>query len=321
MLREECALDPGGLAASAAPSGPEARPAVKVPAVDWWITSRCNLACDFCYGPEPGKDPVALRGQILSAIGACSTEVVTFCGGEPLLVRDVDVYAKRLADGGKRTILNTNGSLLLKRLAQGFGLAFSAVGLSIDGSTETVHGAMRGVKADLSVVLAAAERVLAESGVSLKLATVVSAVNQHDLPSLAKLVGALKPDIWRLYQYSARGAQNSGQQRHTLSGDDFRRIAQAAAQRAAPVLTVAASEEQTAGCLIVDPAGNVLVPTAIGYARQGNCLDDPIDEIWAKIASPGPIIENKRWHSVLDGESAGAGKTRLADRPAGHYSG
>jgi MoaA/NifB/PqqE/SkfB family radical SAM enzyme len=293
---------------------------VKVPAVDWWITSRCNLACDFCYGPEPGKDPVALRGQILSAIADCSTDVVTFCGGEPLLVREVDVFAKQLADNGKRTVLNTNGSLLLKRLSQGFGLAFSMVGLSIDGSTETVHRAMRGMKADLSVVLAAADKVLEASGISLKVATVVSAVNQNDVPSLAELVGRLKPDIWRLYQYSARGGQNFGQQRHALSGDDFRRIAEEAAKRAAPVPTVPASEELTAGCLIVDPAGDVLVPTATGYARQGNCLNDPIDEIWAKIASPGTIIENKRWHSILDSESAGAGEIRLADRPTEHYS-
>jgi MoaA/NifB/PqqE/SkfB family radical SAM enzyme len=313
-------LGPGGRAASAVPSRPPTAPPVKVPAVDWWITSRCNLACDFCYGPEPGKDPVALRGQILSAIAACSTDVVTFCGGEPLLVRDVDVYARQLADSGKRTVLNTNGSLLVKRLAQGFGLAFSAVGLSIDGSTETMHRAMRGVKADLKVVLDAAEKVLDESGISLKLATVVSAVNQHDLPSLADLVAKLKPDIWRLYQYSVRGAQNSGQQRHTLSGDDFREIAAAAARRAAPVLTMPASEELTAGCLIVDPAGNVLLPTASGYAQQGNCLKEPIDEIWAKVASQGTIVENKRWHSVLDSEPARAVEIKLADRPAGHYS-
>jgi MoaA/NifB/PqqE/SkfB family radical SAM enzyme len=295
-------LDPEGPAASAILPEPPAGPAVKVPAVDWWITSRCNLACDFCYGPEPGRDPVFLREQILSAIADCSTDVVTFCGGEPLLVRDVDVYARRLADQGIRTVLNTNGSLLLKRLGQGFGLAFSMVGLSIDGSTAAVHRAMRGEKADLSVVLAAAEKIRESTGVSLKLATVVSAVNQHDLPSLASLVAELKPDIWRLYQYSSRGAQNSGQQRHTLSGVDFRKIAEAAAQRAAPVRTAAAPEELTAGCLIVDPAGNVLVPTADGYARHGNCLETPIDEIWARIASPGTIIENKSWHAVIDAQ-------------------
>ena len=85
-----------------------------------------------------------LRETILSAIENCSTAVVTFCGGEPLLVREIDRYAKELADKGKRTVLNTNGSLLRKRLGQGLELAFAVVGLSIDGSTEAVHRAMRG---------------------------------------------------------------------------------------------------------------------------------------------------------------------------------
>ena len=74
-----------------------------------------------------------------------------------------------------------------------------------------------------------------------------------------------------------------------------------------------------AGCLIVDPAGNVLVPTAVGYAHQGNCLESSIDEIWARIASPDTIIENKRWHSVLAGEQADRPR-QVADGPAGHYT-
>jgi hypothetical protein len=54
-----------------------------------------------------------------------------------------------------------------------------------------------------------------------------------------------------------------------------------------------------AGCLIVDPAGNVLQPTGAGYISHGNCLKEPIDDIWARIPSPVTIIENKRWLSVL----------------------
>ena len=119
---------------------------------------------------------------------------------------------------------------------------------------------MRGTKADHGEVLRAAQVVTGLPGVSLKLGTVVSAVNRDDLPSLAALVGRLKPDIWRLYQYSARGVQNHGQRRHTLSEDEFRDLAGQAAHRAAPVPTAPSSENQTAGCLIVDPAGTVLQP-------------------------------------------------------------
>jgi MoaA/NifB/PqqE/SkfB family radical SAM enzyme len=273
---------------------------IEIPSVDWWITSRCNLACDFCYGPSASRrDPVGLREAILSAIEKCSAAVVTFCGGEPLLVRDIGRYARKLTDSGKRTILNTNGSLLQTRVCRGLDLAFAVVGLSIDGSSEAVHRAMRGAKADFDEVLRAAELVVKTPGMSLKLATVVSSVNRDDLPSLAALVRQLRPDIWRLYQYSSRGEQNTGQQRHSLSEDEFRSLAERAAALAAPVPTAPVSGA-AAGCLIVDPEGNVLQPVGeYDYQRHGNCLEQSIDDIWAKMPSTAPIIENKRWLTVV----------------------
>jgi MoaA/NifB/PqqE/SkfB family radical SAM enzyme len=290
---------------------PAASAASAPPSIDWWITSRCNLACDFCFGPKPDRDPASLRGAIVDRIERSSAAVVTFCGGEPLVVRDVGRYARRLAESGKRTVLNTNGSLLRKRLEQGLDFAFDAVGLSIDGSTEFVHRAMRGAKADLGETLRAAQFVADRPETSLKIGTVVSAVNRDDLPSLATLVAHLKPDVWRLYQYSARGAQNSGQQRHHLSEEEFRGLAAEAAWLAEPVPTAPSTESQTAGCLIVDPNGNVLQPTQVGYITHGNCLREPIDDIWAKIPSTVSIIENKRWLSVLADrprEAVGAGQ-------------
>jgi MoaA/NifB/PqqE/SkfB family radical SAM enzyme len=275
---------------------PETLPAA-IPSVDWWIISQCNFACDFCYGPVPGRDPVSLRADILAAIKDSSAEVVTFCGGEPLLVRGIDRYARDLAGAGKRTVLNTNGSLLRRRVAQGLELAFSAVGLSIDGSTQAIHGAMRGDKADLEEVLRAARLVSSTPGLSLKLATVVSKVNQYDLPFLAELVRGLNPDIWRLYQYSRRG--NKAQRRHAMSEAEFSRLADEMAARVAPVPTAPSSEELNAGCLIVDLSGNVIQPTRESYIRRGNCLEDPIDRIWSEIPTAATIIENKRWLSVL----------------------
>ena len=127
--------------------------------MDWWITSRCNLACDFCYGPVPSRDPVERREGILAALRNCSAPVVTFCGGEPLLVRKIDQYAASLSTYGKYTVLNTNGLLLRKRLSQGFQMAFDVVGISIDGSTQAIHRAMRGPNADLDEALSAAEAI------------------------------------------------------------------------------------------------------------------------------------------------------------------
>jgi MoaA/NifB/PqqE/SkfB family radical SAM enzyme len=264
------------------------------------MTSHCNLACDFCYGPVPGHDPVERRPGLLEALAASSARVVTFCGGEPLLIRRIDQYAATLAQRGKSTVLNTNGQLLRRRLDQGFGLgSFAMVGISIEGSTPGVHRAMRGEKADLDEVIEAARRVSKEPGVSLKLATVVSGVNQENLPALARTVRDLAPDIWRLYQYSSRGDQNVGQQRHWLPEDEFRRLAQTVTELAAPVPTAPSTEAETEGCLIVDPSGNVLQPAGAEYVRRGNCLEEPLDDIWAKIPAQSAIINNKRCQSVL----------------------
>jgi MoaA/NifB/PqqE/SkfB family radical SAM enzyme len=197
-------------------------------------------------------------------------------------------------------VLNTNGELLRKRLDQGLRLAdFAMVGISIEGSTAEVHQAMRGEKADLDEVIDAARLVTREPGVGLKIGTVVSGVNQDNLPALARTVRDLAPDIWRLYQYSSRGDQNRGQQRHWLAGDAFMRLVKEATDLAMPVPTAPSTETETEGCLIVDPAGNVLQPAGTRYFRYGNCLEEPLDRIWAEIPARSAVINNKRWLSVL----------------------
>ena len=298
-------MNASGTLAEAVSAALLARPKAEIPSVDWWVTSHCNLACDFCYGPVPGKDPVERRDDILEALAASSARVVTFCGGEPLLIRKIGQYAARFRQCGKSTVLNTNGEFLRRRLDQGLRLAdFALVGISVDGSTPEVHRAMRGDKADLDEVMAAARLVAREPGVSLKLATVVSDVNRDDLPALARTVRDLDPDVWRLYQYSSRGDQNTGQQRHSLPDDEFRRLVEEVADRAAPVPTAPSAEAETEGCFIVDPAGNVLQPLGARYVRRGNCLEAPLDCIWAKIPARSTIINNKRWLSILSWPTA-----------------
>jgi len=271
-----------------------------IPSVDWWITSRCNLSCDFCYGPEPGKDPVSLRGEILAAIQASSAGAVTFCGGEPLLVREVADYAGHLASAGKRTILNSNGLLLRKRFEESADFPFSVVGLSIEGSSDKVHRDMRGAKADLAEVLAAAAFVSTMPDVSLKVATVVSAVNRDDLGNLAELIrDEIKPTVWRLYQYSSRGAINHGQHRHRLEDHEFKELTEKAIELAHPVPVVPSDENATAGCLIIDPRGDVLQPVDDGYQTLGNCLHQPIDDIWSGASFSDTVQDNKRWLAVL----------------------
>jgi radical S-adenosyl methionine domain-containing protein 2 len=277
-----------------------AEPEPRIPSVDWWITSRCNLACDFCYGPVPAKDPVELRDMIFEAIAASSARVVTFCGGEPLLIRKIGRYAAQFRKRGKSTVLNTNGQLLRRRVREGLKLGdFDMVGISVDGPTRDVHRMMRDGDADLREVLAAARLVRWDPDVRLKIGTVVSEINRDSLPELAAIVRKLRAEVWRLYQYSSRGGQNFGQRRHRLPDEEFWLLAKEAAYLATPVPTVPSTEAETAGCLIVDPEGNVLQPVGAEYVKRGNCLEEPLDRIWTEVPAQATIIDNKRWLSVL----------------------
>jgi MoaA/NifB/PqqE/SkfB family radical SAM enzyme len=270
---------------------------------DWRVTSHCTLSCDFCYGPVPGKDPVHLRSSIACALIDSSVSIVTFCGGEPLLVREVGDYATRLHEAGKRTVLNTNGSLLRQRIDAGMPMDFDVVGLSLDGSTEAMHREMRGTRADFHAVWEAAKIIASYPNITLKIATVVSRVNRRDILSLAEQIRGIGPGIWRLYQYVPLGPYNRGRERHELSVEDFLEIAESAREAAAPVQVFSSTaHSQGTGCLIISMDGAVFQATSEGDVIHGNCLDSPLDQIWHDIEnSQGGqlIVQNKGWHDLV----------------------
>jgi MoaA/NifB/PqqE/SkfB family radical SAM enzyme len=271
-----------------------------IPSVDWWITSRCNLACDFCYGPVPAADPVHLRDRIADAISAAPARAVTFCGGEPLLVKKLPQYASRQRESGKLTILNTNGELFRRRFGSTRDLPFDVVGISLDGATEEVHRRMRGDAANHAETVAAARLVASRRGrTKLKIATVLSSVNAAQVPQLARLVRDIGPDVWRIYQYSPWGPQNRGGARHEVSPSDFQAAVACASADAAPVPVQSSAVASTVGCLIVDSTGRVLRPQVAGYATIGSCLDEPIVDLWYRSPHRAEIYENKRWLVAL----------------------
>jgi MoaA/NifB/PqqE/SkfB family radical SAM enzyme len=269
---------------------------VDIPSIDWWVTSRCNLSCDFCYGPKPAADPIHLRDLIAARISSSPTRVVTLCGGEPLLVRKISEYAERQRAAGKLVVLNTNGELLRRRFDSTSSLPFDIVGISIDGADADMHGRMRGVNADFAETLAAARWLRdCRHEVKRKIATVVSRVNAGHIEELALLVRDLAPDVWRLYQYSPWGPQNHGQNRYGITEKEFADAVGRASAVAAPVDVRGSTMAATGGCLIVDPSGQVLRQEGDGYMAIGNCLDELMADVWRRAPQQAMIRTNKLW--------------------------
>jgi MoaA/NifB/PqqE/SkfB family radical SAM enzyme len=277
-----------------------------ISSVDWWITSRCNLACDYCYGPEPGQDPVELRDSVANAIGESEAEIVTFCGGEPLTVKDIFRYAREFQRRGKRTVLNTNGELLRGRVQAESDFPFDLVGFSLEGDTPERHGEMRqtvkGEPANLAETFAAAQLVKTDTKAQLKVANVVSAVSVSWLRDLIWFERyELGPDRIRLYHYNPNGPNgyNRGRDRHAISKVDFDTAVKEAERQAYPY-EIHASDNESQHCLIVDPNGGVSVSTKDGYKLLGNCLDESITAILGERSEYARLVNrNKQWIGAL----------------------
>jgi MoaA/NifB/PqqE/SkfB family radical SAM enzyme len=272
-------------------------------AADWLITNECDVACDFCHGVDRRQRYVNIDHRpTVSALVRSPVGEVTLCGGEPALVRDVHWYAITLRRAGIRVTLNTNGINLTNRVCGNTGFmveAFDRIGISIHGSTPEVQLTMMGPGANLAASWEAAQYV-ATRPVKLKIATVLSRANQDDIMNLARKVADLRPDVWRIYMYARRGVMNVGQDRHTLSENEFVDLAAQAAALAAPVLTIPATEDDTQGCLLIGPHGDVMVPVGNRHIIVGHVLMKTLENIWRedvpRVVPDMSVFErNKRW--------------------------
>src|SRR5262249_43483058 len=154
------------------------------------------------------------------------------------------------------------------------------IGVSIDGPTEAANSEMRGPGASLSEALDFA-RFAISRGTQVKIMTVVSAANQEAVQAMAGLIRDLQPSVWRVYQYSGRGTENSGHARHAISSQQFLSVVDALRSELPTVPIAPSTDLETGGCLIVGVDGEVLQPTTYGYRSLGSVFESAIDSLWS----------------------------------------
>ena len=152
---------------------------------DWRITSKCNLACDFCYGPVPKRDPKEAVPLILGRLLESPVKKVTFCGGDPLIVVKDTVDSAIVLQQDQRpriVIVNVNGELVRRRLipeldSRGIPPPINIIGFSIEGPDAQTHKAMRsgrGREANFEETIEGYRWSQTQTDMGLKVATVFS---------------------------------------------------------------------------------------------------------------------------------------------------
>ncbi|MCL6451131.1 MAG: PqqD family peptide modification chaperone, partial [Acetobacteraceae bacterium] len=112
------------------------------------VTSRCNMACPYCYARageehEPDLNAETLERVVREAAQLGATKLA-LSGGEPLLRDDLERIAGAGKAAGLKVQLLTNGCLLTRERAERLIPVLDLVQVSIDGWDEESNSRTRG---------------------------------------------------------------------------------------------------------------------------------------------------------------------------------
>lgn len=185
------------------------------------FADKCNLGCKFCYIPF-SRSPVREKEvrRVLERLIGLGVRTITIGGGDPLMYGFIPDVVSDIRPSLSFLQLDSNLVTLTKQVVDAISPFVDVLGVPLDGSRSSVHDYMRSAPGHFDTVLDALS--LLGSAIPLKVNTVLSGVNQDDLPHLAMLVGDLNPRLWSIYQFWPIGARASRfAKRFTLSADSY----------------------------------------------------------------------------------------------------
>ena len=174
--------------------------------IDVNLTSKCNLDCTFCWGPNhsiPDGLTTVQWKQLIGYFAKNGTRSVIFTGGEPLLREDVDEVIKYTYELGLYTTLSTNALLLRNRAFQVLPYV-SQIGIPLDGSSSRRSELMRGSLDSFSSSLNALKLVRVNyPNIEITVRTLVSKVNIDDILNIAEILENFIDyfDRWKIYKF------------------------------------------------------------------------------------------------------------------------
>lgn len=149
-----------------------------------WTTGRCNLSCKYCYAgltDQTTDMEFETAARTLDQF-SCYTMKVQFAGGEPLLNYPLicRIYEYVRSNGYDVSFqMQTNGTCITPKIADGIKRMKIALGVSLDGPPE-INEYLRGkTRAAIAGI-----QCLAEEGIKINLNSVVTSYNVKELPKL-----------------------------------------------------------------------------------------------------------------------------------------
>lgn len=259
-------------------------------AVDLMLTPICNLHCPFCYGPDP-QMLETLRtsewNQLVEFFRSRGVTEYVIAGGEPTLSPSLKPVVTQLREMGAWVALQTNAtrSAMVRDLSS----LVDVISVPIDALSVVGAEAMRSAAGVTDKALSLIQAIR-EAGkrTQIRVGTVVTHLNVDELPQIADAVRAVRPDLWKLYEFRPRGAGR-------LASDLISGSAAAWKQACAFIETqdfefevhMSPRSASVGAYLIVNPDSRLLIPQDSDYLEFGLLLKDGrVDEsVWLAAVS------------------------------------
>ncbi|MCS7179725.1 MAG: radical SAM protein, partial [bacterium] len=190
--------------------------------VVWNITGRCNLRCKHCYEDAgvlskglPSELTKEEKIRVMEEIIKTNIPTFAFAGGEPLIDPVFWELAKIGKEGGLYMSINTNGTLITKKVAEKLKeIGFAYYGISLDAATPEIHDEFRGVKGAFEKAITGIKNLI-EVGEADKVCisfTVAreNAIIKNQIPEMIKLRDKLGIRKVVLYNYIPCGRADFG---------------------------------------------------------------------------------------------------------------
>lgn len=200
----------------------------------WNVTSKCNLNCKFCFGPDRveassartrvAEDFNEKQGfEMIDKFKKTGAEKIVFTGGEPLTRKDLVDLIRYAKEKEFYTILHTNGFLLTLEKLSELDKYLDQINLPIDGDSEETSKIMRG-SGIFEKVNGILEWLKNFPKIRIVILTVVTKVNKNCIIKIAKIL----PDYiykWRVFQFKAIGRAKLFKEKYEVDDDDnFKKI-------------------------------------------------------------------------------------------------
>ena len=175
-------------------------------AIDFRITSECNMRCPFCFGTKEKRHmDTSAHIAFLRKLREKGVKNIVLTGGEPTCFPGFSDLLHSIRSMGYRITLSTNGSFWSNNKIRDAVLdCVSFISLPIESADCTVHNLLRpGIPNHFEMVHQILQDIsCSEIGIQIKISTVVTNTNIGSVSGILDNL-PLEPDIWKLYQLSS----------------------------------------------------------------------------------------------------------------------